>query len=525
MKFFNINSKTIAAVALGLVLTTSSTSCVKDLEREPITETTSASLFKDFNNYPNLLAKLYAGLAVGGQEGGDGAPDISGIDGGFSNYLRQLHTMQVITTDEAVIGWNDGTLPQMHKMQWTPSNEFIGAIYYRIYTEIALCNEFLRNTTDERLSANGISGDNLTKAKQMRAEARFLRAQSYYHALDLFGNVPFVPETYIPGSANTPDRIDRAALFNYVESELKAVEGELKDARTNEYGRADKAAAWTLLSRLYLNSKVYTGTERNNDVITYANKVIAAGYSLKPNYAHLFMADNNVSNNEVIMSVNYDGLKTQTYGGTTFLVHAAIGGTMNASEFGVNGGWGGLRTTKSFVQLFTPGDLRGRFHTDGQNLEINDLSDFKDGYAFIKYKNVKSTGGAGQHLVFVDADIPLYRLADVYLMYAEATLRGGNGNLATALGYVNQLRARAAAAPVATIDLQFILDERARELSWEFTRRTDLIRYGKFTTGAYLWPWKGGVKEGQAVGDHRNLFPIPQNDITANSKLIQNPGY
>jgi hypothetical protein len=110
-------------------------------------------------------------------------------------------------------------------------------------------------------------------------------------------------------------------------------------------------------------------------------------------------------------------------------------------------------------------------------------------------------------------------------MYAEATLRGGNGNLATALNYVNMLRTRANAGTVSALTLDFILDERSRELSWEFTRRTDLIRYGRFTSAAYLWPWKGGIKDGKAVEEYRNLFPIPANDVIANPNLIQNPGY
>lgn len=525
-----LNKKYLKAVALSVLFFGAAISCEKDLDREPITGQTSVSVYNDFNSYRNVLAKLYAGLALGGQEGGDGKADISGIDGGFSNYMRQLYTMQVITTDEAVIGWNDGNLPDMHKMTWSSSNEFINAIYSRIYFQIAQTNDFIRETTDEKLAQRGITGANLAEAKYMRAEARFLRALSYYHALDLFGNVPFVTDKDVVGVL--PKQISKAELFSYIESELKEIESQLKDAKTNEYGRADKAAAWSLLARLYLNAKVYTGTERNNDVITYCNKVTAASYSLKTNYASLFMADNNLNNPEVIFSVNYDGQKSQTWGGITFLVHAAVGGNMNASDFGINGGWWGLRTTKAFVNLFpvSGADKRGNFFTNGQNIEINDLANFNDGYAFIKYKNIKSTGGAGSDASgnFVDTDIPLFRLADIYLMYAEATLRGGNGSMTTALKYVNDLRTRAygnISGNVLSIDLPFILDERARELSWEMTRRTDLIRYGLFTNSTYLWPWKGNVKNGQAVAEYRNLFPIPISDLSANPNLKQNPGY
>ncbi|PZU89302.1 MAG: RagB/SusD family nutrient uptake outer membrane protein [Chryseobacterium sp.] len=510
----------LAASVLSLTLTLNS--CVDDLKQEPITEVTAASLYKDFNNYKSILAKLYGGLAVGGQEGGDGAGDIADIDGGFSIYTRLLFTLQEITTDEAVIGWNDGTLHEFHKMIWTPANEFNNAMYYRLYTEIAYCNEFIKNTTDAMLSQNGISGANLEEAKAMRSEAKFLRAQAYYHLLDMYGNVPFVDETTF---GTVPKQIKRADLFNYVETQLNEAEAGLKAPRTNEYGRLDKAAAWSLLARLYLNSKVYNGTERYSDVIANCEKVISAGYTLNSKYANLFLADNNVNNPENIFSVVYDGVRTQTNGGTTYLVHAAIGGSMNPTEFGVNGGWGGLRTTKAFVNKFEANDLRGRFYKDGQTLEINDLGNFNDGYAFIKYKNLKSDGSPGQDVQWVDTDLPMYRLGDVYLMYAEAVLRGGGGSMSTALGYVNAIRARAGASTVSVINLDFILDERSRELSWEMTRRTDLIRYGRFTSSSYLWPWKGNVKDGIAVGEYRNLFPIPNNDLAVNPNLVQNPGY
>ncbi len=363
MKKFRIKNISLALVFLGASFTIQS--CTDDLKQEPITDVTSASLYKDFSKYKGLLAKLYGGLAVGGQSGGDGNGDIADIDGGFSNYMRLLFTLNEITTDEAVIGWNDGTLHEFHKMIWTPANEFNNAMYYRLYTEVAYCNEFIKNTTDEMLSSNGITGSNVDEAKTMRAEARFLRAQAYFHLLDMYGNVPFVDETTF---GTVPKQINRSDLFNYVESELLAAESELKAARSNEYGRVDKAAAWTLLARLYLNAQVYTGTQRNSDVITYCDKVIAAGYSLNTTYANLFLTDNNVNNPENIFSVVYEGTYTQTNGGTTYLVHAAIGGTMDPQDFGVNGGWGGLRTTKAFVNKFENTDLRGRFYKDGQTL-------------------------------------------------------------------------------------------------------------------------------------------------------------
>ena len=509
-------------------------SCIKDLDRVPVYGVTSATVYNDAANYRAIAAKMYAGLAVSGQKGPDGAPDISGIDEGFSTYLRQYYKAQELTTDEAVIGWNDGSIKDYHNMKWSAANEFVAAMYYRIFYQITLCNEFVRETTDAKLSARGFSGD--ANIKAYRAEARFLRALSYWHALDMFGNVPFVTEAD-PLGAFLPKQTNRADLFAYVEKELKEVETLLPDARANEFGRADKAAAWTLMAKLYLNAEVYTGASRATDCVTYCNKVIGAGYTLEPKYENLFKIGNDASK-EMIFAVRFDGTRTKTWGGMTFLVHAPVGGSMSAAAFGINGGWGGLRTTKELVGLFNnasakvdTSDTRALFYTDGQSLEIDDIGDFKNGYAITKYKNVDVNGKAGSDPDgnFPDTDFPMFRLADVHLMYAEAVLRGGTGGTnAQALTYVNALRQRAykgTRTALAAITLDDILNERGRELYWECHRRTDLIRFKKFTTASMLWTWKGGVKAGTPVSDDLNLFPIPAADVVANPNLKQNKGY
>jgi hypothetical protein len=132
---------------------------------------------------------------------------------------------------------------------------------------------------------------------------------------------------------------------------------------------------------------------------------------------------------------------------------------------------------------------------------------------------------------FADIDFPLFRLGEIYLIYAESVLRGGTGGTtANALTYVNSLRTRAygntsANIGQADLTLDFILNERGRELHFEAMRRTDLIRFGRFTTATYLWSWKGGVRAGTAVADKYNLFPIPTTDLSANPNLVQNTGY
>jgi hypothetical protein len=332
-----------------------------------------------------------------------------------------------------------------------------------------------------------------------------------------------------------PKQKTRAELFTYIETELKAIEADLVDARKNEYGRADKAAAWALLARIYLNAQVYTGTAKNTEAITYSKKVIDAGYSLISDYTKLMRADNNLNTSEFILTINFDGVKTQNWGGTTFLTHAPIGGSMNASQFGVDGGWGGLRTTKAFADKFMDitgaTDKRAQIYTNGQAADISDLTKFTDGYAITKFKNIKADGSAGSSLTWTDIDFPIFRLSEMYLIYAEAVSRGGTGGDATtALGYINTMRQRAYGntsgnITAAQLTTDFILDERSRELYWEGFRRTDLIRYGKFVESTYLWPWKGGVKGGTGVDAYRKLYPIPSADISSNTNLKQNTGY
>jgi len=516
---------------LAGALTLSFTACVDDLDRQPFYDQTSNTVYADFANYKGVLAKLYAGYAVTGQSV-DGTADLSGFDEGKSSYLRAYWTLQELPTDEAVIGWNDGTLFDIHDMDWTAQDDYVRFMYDRIYYQIALTNEFIRETTDDKLNSRGISGANLDEAKLYRAEARFLRALSYWHALDLFGSVPFVTEKDGVG-AYFPEQISREDLFAYVESELLAIEPELAAARGNEYARADKAAAWTLLAKLYLNAQVYTGAKRYTDAALYAGKVIAAGYTLEDDYRRLFLADNNTARG-IIFPVAFDGVKTKTWGGITYLVLGPIGGTMSSADFGMKvSGWSGQRTTQTIVNLFPDADgtidERAMFYTAGQSKEVNDVTVFTDGYPITKYKNLTSAGVAGSDPAgnFPDTDFPMFRIEDVYLTYAEAVLRdGAAGDRATALGYINALRERAyndASGNItdAALTLDFILDERARELNWEGHRRTDLIRFGKFTGSDYVWPWKGGVKDGKGVGSYRTVYPIPTSDMTANPNLKQ----
>ena len=623
----NIFKSLIYIISLSIVV-----SCHDDLNQSPIDPDsfTEENVFTSVNEAKGALAKLYASLALTGQNGPAGNPDIADIDEGFSQFSRMLFNLNEITTDHAVVGWGDPGLPDLHGMYWSSSNDFTEAMYYRLAQAVSFSNSFIKNASE-------LSGDEVSA---FIAEARFLRAYAYYNLLDLYGNVPLTTEI----STELPTQSNRTELFEFIESELIAIESILLSS--NEYGRVDNVAAHALLSRLYLNAEVWTGQNRYADCITYSQNVINSGYTLNMNdangngtaYDELFLADNDVNGaqNEFIFALNFDGMQSQTYGGTTFLVHAAIGGSMNPSEFGVNGGWGGLRTTKNLVNQFavdidainsslgaqsdwglvgsaTPNgwdgpdvemyqtgpqefsiyvelgsgelkfrfnedwgnnfgdnggdgtleaggsniaitagtyfivmdlssgtysispfssDKRGMFYSDGQNLEIESIPPFEDGFAVTKWTNIDSNGNQGSDSSgnFVDTDIPLMRLAEVYLNYAEATLRGGGGDTNTAVSLINQIRERGFGSSSGTISsgdmtLDFILDERSRELYWEGLRRTDLIRYNRFTNSSYLWPFKGNEATGVGVDDYRNLFPLPANVVAINSNLTQNEGY
>ena len=600
---------------LGLNMTF--TSCTSDLDVTPRdkNEFLSEDFFKDPTSYKQVLAKLYAGLYVGGNDG-DGKPDISGLGGDFSSYLRLLFVTQELPTDEAIIGWADGALPTLNTQNWAPANAFLSGVFSRAFYEISIANEFLRQTTDDKLAARGVDANLKAEIANFRAEARFLRAFSYYNLMDLFGNVPITTEAD-PVGLFYPVQRTRAEVFAFIESELKDLDKSMVASKTNEYGRVDKTAAKFLLAQIYLNSKVYTGVDKNNEAATLCNEIItSSGYTFADvPYNYLFSADNdrNGAQNEFIFPIISDGNAIRaTGGGMSFIIHAAIGGSMDAPYYGLTGGWEGTRTRKEFVASFgtptgqfdfyqtksknraaqtgilvnkdglifdsndknekDPGfntnntylfsltdgkitlngvpvaapignvnnkpvslgkqvtwaDSRISAYTPGQTLDINNVGPFKDGYAITKFVNVNSNGTAAQRNDIPDTDFPMFRLSDVYLMYAEATVRGAStGNIATALGYVNQIRARANAAPIGTsgLTLDFLLDERGRELYWECHRRTDLIRFGKFTGSSKTWQWKGGVQSGGTTESYRDLMPIPSTNIQANPTLKQNPGY
>ena len=515
-----INKINSRILLVSLVFVLGLNSCTKDLDKTPTNGITSDAQYSSADGYKQSLVSIYSNLAYG-------------------DFLRYYWGMQEYPTDEAVSTWNDdGGVATYHQLAWSADLPALAYTYKSALTTITYCNNYINESSEGNIAKRGFTGNDATAIQQFRSEARYLRAYCFWVLMDCYGNPPFPTEASL-GTTN-PEQIQRKDLFKFIETELKEIEPLLADSRTNEWGRPDKSAAWALLSRMYLNAEVYTSEARYTDAITYCNKIINAGYSLESHYKWLMLGDNNLNTNEFIFTINYNNTN-QTWVGTNFMTLGAAG--VPASVNGVSDSWNEFRFTQQIPALFpsadTTKDKRAQFYKTGQDLIVKDVSKSTDGYSSFKYRNVKRDGSAiiqnNSYGNLSDIDFPVFRLAEIYLTYAEAVLKGGEGgSTATALSYINQLRGRAYANnPASTsgnitldkLTTDFILDERGRELYWEAQRRTDLVRYNKLTTSTYLWAWKGGTIAGTGVESKYNLFPIPTSDLLANPNLDQILGY
>lgn len=506
--------KFIGMVFLSAVLF----SCTEDLERFPTNGLTSETQFSTLEGYTQGLVTIYGVANNNGQS----------WDGGI---FRKYFNLQEGPTDETVVFWNPIT-----ELDWSADNWEIAGMYKALVTNISYANNFLLEAEPGLVASRGFSGTEADEIALYVAEARFLRAWYYWMLLDLYGNPPFATEVTLKNS-EIPTQIQSADLFAYIESELLAVEGQLVAPRTNEYGRIDKGAAWGLLSRLYLNGEVYTGQAYNTEAITYSKKVIDAGYSLESNYEWLTLGDNDLCTNEFIFSIPFDNTKVTTWEGTGYHVMGQASVTEEIN--GITGSWGLFAFKPEMIDLFPSEDnsidARAMIYTDGRTKDIASIHDNSQGYSGYKFRNITRDGSTILQdnccNSLADVDFPVIRLAEIYLTYAEAVLRGGTGGSeGDALMYMNNLRERAYGDASGNItngdlNLDYILDERARELYWESHRRTDLVRFGKFTSASYLWSWKGGLQEGKGVSENMNIYPLSAADVAANPYLEQNPGY
>lgn len=528
--------KNMLPAAAAALLAVGMTACTKDLDVTPKDPSTNMEV-----NEVALYTKCYANMALAGNTGGDGDCDVDGLDGGTTGFVRQMFNANELPTDEAICAWGDTGIPAFNFGTWDASHPMTRGFYYRLYTGINFCNQYLA----------ACDGTN----EQRTAEVHFLRALYYYHLMDCFGGVPHALKIN-----ETPQYISRADLFTWIESELKEwlpkmAEATARKSTDTGYGTADQDAANLLLARMYLNAEVYTGTAHWEDAKTYSEKVINGPHKLWTQgtgkwsaYQMLFMGDNgeNGASVEAVLPLYQDGITTTSYGTSFFLMASTWADDMKEtySDYGSKC-WSGVRARSQFVAKFFPngdapenagidkmiekaGDDRALLYSKDRTLVPTAATEFKQGYSIVKFRNTYSTGVAVHSDSYPDADYFLMRSAEAYLIYAEADARL-NGGTTSAKGteYINAIRSRANARQLTSYTLDNIIDERAREFYYEGFRRTDLIRFGLFTGTKYTWDWKGGSLAGTSIADYRSIYAIPADDINANPNLEghQNPGY
>ena len=488
--------------------------------------------------YSETVTRLYEALSKH-----DVCNGISIGDAGATQLTRAFFVCQEQTTDACKCAWWDSYIVSMNTNTWGDEyNDVIFGVFFRTMQSIASCNEFLRQTTNDKLDARSVQSDVRAKIQEYRAEARMIRALCYWMAMDIFGDVPLV--TVDSTEFDLKNRVPAAEVYQFIVDELEMLSSDasmLPAARSN-YPRMDKGSALGLLARVYLNAEVYTGTPQWEKAQHTCEKIFNLGYSLCDNYADLFRGDNGENHNaynEFLIAIPFNTTNLQSWGGTTFLNHASVFGEYRELVGSYNG-WGGIRIDGDYVERFFDvknanfetgeyecEDNRGKMFYIKGNLgdgKILDIYNFQYGWSYLKFNNIPHnlTPDTYQSFSdFVDIDLPFIRLGEIYLIYAEACVRLGEGS--TAQPKMNELADRAG---VEAIELpqswsdearDMFVAERARELTWESCRRTDLIRYRLYSSSEYLWPFKGGdSREGYAFPASMEVFPYPYDYIDSN---------
>ena len=472
--------------------------CIGDLDTYPLnkTDVTSETAYgADESGYVAGLTKLYFNFL--------NTSDLNVKDGGASELIRAFWSTQEATADACKVAWiQDEWVRNLNANIWkSEQNDATYAVYCRTLQGVAYVNEYLRQTSADKLELRGVSNELKTKIDAFRAEARFLRAYFYWMAFDVFGAVPFTTEDSPFGGDFVPSQKSRADIFQFCVSELEelAAEGSAMPMAQANYPRADKGSCLGLLARLYLNAEVYTKTAENPagtamwaEAKATCEKIYALGYKLAPTYAELFRGDNGQNadaRGEFLFAADYDAESTQSYGGTSYLTFASG----NANDdftvlLGVNNGWAGTRVPYAYAAKFfnvsgqnyetgnyNVKDERGKFfYIKGRKEDIaseTELYTFLNGWSCFKYNNhphdkdpydvvevkeIEEKDKDGNIVVkkdttwqwniaetksYADIDFPLIRLGEIHLIYAEACME--LGETATALPKLKELADRA----------------------------------------------------------------------------------
>ena len=516
-----------------------------------------------------LLAKQYATLGLTGQKGPAGLQDISG-DEGETGFIRTVFNLQELMTDETLWAYqgNEG-ITQITCMDWDKNNPRVNLAYQRLSFNINQYNFFITE------QSGSLSEDQI-------AEVRFLRALNYYYFLDLYRKAPF-KDTF---DNNLPTEKSGKDLYEWLDNELTTIEPMMAEVgaynNSENFGRADRGAAYALHARLALNSAVYTDGQIKDyqKAIHYCDEIINSGkYDLSrvakngySGYQQLFMGDNDCNPDamkEIIFPIRQDGVKTRSYAGTSYLVNAStISGMPYAST---SDPWKCLFARVDLVKKFFPnGDIPKATDEDLLSNPSKDQVIAKDnemgistadvvaqakddralfymgiggcsdkvrtltpgdaitgplnGASFVKWTNLHADGTAQHHQNFSDTDFPMFRLAEIYLTRAEAKYRlnGSQEGLADILEVQGRANRDLKAS---SVDDQTLIDEWCREFYMEGRRRSDLVRFGLFTGSKYLWSFKGGSENGQGIPTKCDIYPIPGDEMKNNPNMTQNPKY
>ena len=546
MKFNKIFMGLGIAAALGL------SAC--SLDRTPLDPNTNTTFNQD-----EVYSKVYATFGTTGQKGPDGSGDVDGIDEGTSGFYRMFWSLNEFPTDEVWWIWStDAGVADILPMTWSKSNTFVAGIYYRFYFDITLCNHFLDMT--EEL--------NDEKTLRQRAEVRMIRAINYYFVLDMFNGGPMPMHV----SPDKPAYATRAEMFAWLEEECKELEGLLPEQRASKY-RVDRGAAQFILMRMYLNAAVYLGTPgtpnydlaRWNDAAIYADKLIQnPAYELYDvpaaernddhvyysAYQQLFMGDNDqTAAKEAILLIYQDAQYCQSWAGARFVVNAPRDADFVPS--GSSDSWTCVRSCPEFitnvwvskevaqdiklneyqmpVRLQDDRAIFCSVSTQGKAFSLSGgtASDLYASWGMPKFTGIYSTSTDPWNWTspvgiadWVDTDIPLFRIAEAYMTYAECMQRGAavpaGARYSNMLDPINALRRRAHAAELTSCSYTQLLSEWAKEFWGEGRRRTDLIRFEQFAGDKASMSWEGhnGKFDGRFC-----VFPIPESDETANPNL------
>jgi hypothetical protein len=420
----------------------------------------------------------------------------------------------------------------MGQHKWEVNTRDVNNGWSFAYGGVTKCNDVLNNIKE-------IKGeDEAAYDKSVHAgiaETKVLRAFYHLLAMDLYGNVPIVD-----GFDAVLKQSTRAEVFAFIEKEIKDNLPNLQAERS--YGRVTRQVGYTLLAKLYLNAEVYTGTERWTDALAMCDTIIQSGqFEMMPDIATPFKI-NNTDCKEIIFPIAFDAVKAQ---GNMFhlitlhYVHQQVYGFTTQP-------WNGPCAQQPFYLSYDDADLRKQQwwfvgpvkNAAGDTLTYNIGTTSKpviivptisatadktaansfDGARFTKFE---IEAGIEHH---ANNDFPVYRLADILLMKAEALLRINNGNEAAAKEVIRPIRQRAGLPDHVSLTLDSLLLERSHELCWEGHRRQDLIRFGQFNKS---WGAAGiGQRYKLASDPYRNLFPIPQWVMDAAPGVYtQNAGY